>query len=195
MRRAAVGAFSFSLWFFSFQLTNWQLIDGYLLRPTKNGISMTKETYSRVGQTVNYMLPLDSSLSSLFSHSPLLARLLIQPNIVADKQNKVCFLSLMWALKQHKLTVSFEGDTGKTWQCEETLTHTCTHTCGVLEKDADLGGEELLEVVGDGNIAVHAGSESTTFLLRGRRSWVQVQLGVFPGGVGMFSLCLCGFTQ
>lgn len=50
---------------FFFQLTNWQLIDGYLLSPTKSSISITKAMYSRVGQTVNYMLPPLPSLSSL----------------------------------------------------------------------------------------------------------------------------------
>lgn len=70
-RRMRLQGSSLSLfpYFFPFQLTNWQLIDCYLLRLTKSGISMTKALYSRAGQTLNYMLPLHSSLSARFSPS------------------------------------------------------------------------------------------------------------------------------
>lgn len=61
---------SLSLAFFLslfFQLTNWQVIDGYLFSLTKSSISITKAMYSRVGQTVNYMLPpTQLSLASLY---------------------------------------------------------------------------------------------------------------------------------
>lgn len=57
-------AFFLSLFF---QLTNWQVIDGYLFSLTMSSISITKAMYSRVGQTVNYMLPpTQLSLPSLY---------------------------------------------------------------------------------------------------------------------------------
>lgn len=100
-----------------FQLTNWQLIDGYLLSLTKSSISITKAMYSRVGQTVNYMLPplprpsLSQSLSLLFTSLSLSLTHSAKRHGRQTKQNKVCFLSLLWALKQYNLTASFEGDT------------------------------------------------------------------------------------